>query len=70
MILFVIMETLLLLNTQFPTFGVLFYTVGRAKNKILFFLMVTLDIVYKQIASFYTIDRIFYIPICKFRRIK
>jgi hypothetical protein len=40
MIFIVILETLLLLNTQFPTFGVLFYTVGRSKNKILLFLLV------------------------------
>jgi len=30
-----IVQILLLLNTQFPTFGILFYTLGKSKNKLL-----------------------------------
>ncbi len=30
-----IIQILLLLNTQFPTFGILFYTLGQSKNKLL-----------------------------------
>jgi len=29
-----IIQILLLLNTQFPTFGILFYTLGKSKNQL------------------------------------
>lgn len=34
---FIVIETLLLLNTQFPTFGILFYTIGKSKKELLIF---------------------------------
>jgi len=32
-----IVQILLLLNTKFPTFGVLFYTLGSSKGKLLIY---------------------------------
>jgi hypothetical protein len=39
-IFFIVLETLLLLNTQFPSFGVLFYTLGKARKELFYFLVV------------------------------
>ena len=37
----VVVETLLLLNTLFPTFGVLFYTINKSKKELLIFGLVS-----------------------------
>jgi len=41
-VIFLVSKTLLLLNTQFPTFGILFHAVGKAKNILMTYGLVIL----------------------------
>lgn len=39
-IILITIKLLIVLNTQFPSFGILFYTIGAAKNELLIFAIV------------------------------
>ena len=43
-VIFIMVKLLMLLNTQFPSFGVLFYTLGRAKKELFIFVIVSLTL--------------------------